>query len=122
VVERAAAVSTNPFVRADLLQVVPAIQNGDTLEKAFGRMRWLEPRALNMVRTCEQTGNLETTLGSLAKWYFDEAYHTLKSVAYLLETIAIIILALMIFSGTARGAIMVFQEFFNILGWIRLAI
>ncbi len=121
-VERAAAVSTNPFVRADLLRVVPAIQGGHTLEEAFKQMRWLKPRALNMVRTCEQTGNLETTLNSLAKWYLDEAYHTLKSVAYILETIAIIILAVMIFSGTARGAILVFQDFFNVFGWIRLVI
>jgi type II secretory pathway component PulF len=95
-VERAAAVSANPFIRADLLRVVPAIQEGSTLEEAFKRMRWLEPRALNMVRACEQTGNLDTTLDSLAKWYYDEAYHTLKSVALVLETIAIIILVLMI--------------------------
>ncbi|MBN2307371.1 MAG: type II secretion system F family protein [Candidatus Hydrogenedentes bacterium] len=91
-IERAAAVTSNPFVRNDLLKAVPIVQSGGTLEDAFAGSDYLPPVAHQMIVTGEASGCLDDSLLRLSKSLLDEAYHTLKVISLAIETAVFIML------------------------------
>jgi len=91
-IERSAVVTTNPWVRADLLKAVAAVQEGRTLEEAFAGAKYIPPMVYETLCTAEQSGTVVDGSNRAAKLLMEEFNHTLRSVARVVEGIAIVIL------------------------------
>jgi type IV pilus assembly protein PilC len=98
-IERSAAVTTNPSVRADLLKAVPAVQEGRTLEEAFAGAKYIPPMVYETLCTAEQSGTVVDGSNRAAKLLMEEFNHTLHSIARAAEAIAIVILGYLLFFG-----------------------
>ena len=96
-VERAAAASGNRILRRDLAKAVPAVQQGAPFVKAFKLSRLLPLMALEMINVGEQSGKMGEALRKAAEYLYTSAMHTLKVGATIIEAIAIIALAIMLF-------------------------
>ncbi|MCP4639137.1 MAG: hypothetical protein GY851_01820 [bacterium] len=105
-VERSAAVVDNPLIRMDLKVVVPAIQRGDSWEVAFKAMSRLPGFAYNTIVTGERSGKMDDSLEVVARWYFDEAYHTFKKVAIGMMAMGILMLVALNFLMQIVGLIL----------------
>ncbi|MDH7570638.1 MAG: type II secretion system F family protein, partial [Armatimonadota bacterium] len=97
-VETAAPAAGNRFVTETLLRTVPAIQRGERLSSVVAPARVLTPMALNMLRTGEETGNLDEMLDKVADYCEAEAENTLKRFTTVLGP------ALILFVGIVVGA------------------
>lgn len=118
-IERAAAVVTNPFVARDLRKAVPAIQRGQTLDEAFRHCKWLDANEHAMVFVGEQSGKLEESFENLARWHFESAFHRLRSFGFVVESLAILLLAGLLFTQIGRQATAALKGFFDVYGHVR---
>ena len=74
----AAAVTSNPYIREDLMQAAPLVAQGHSLVAAFAGCRSLTPYAREMLAVGEETGELEKSLMRVARLHQDEAQEAIK--------------------------------------------
>lgn len=74
-IERAAAVTANPYIQRDLLRSVPYVKEGASLTQALSVSKYLLPTAREMIYVGEESGKLEESLRKVSRWYLDEASH-----------------------------------------------
>jgi type IV pilus assembly protein PilC len=77
-VQRAAATCANPYVERDLLAVIPAIKDGQTLVQAFAPSKYLSRTAHEMLYVGEESGKLDEALLKVAQYQMDEATHAVN--------------------------------------------
>lgn len=108
-VELAASSSGNAFMTARLMRAIPDIRSGSALSEALGRTGVLPARAIQMLRTGEQTGNIDTMMNNLSQYYEDEINSAFKILAIIAGVVALLIagavvgsLAVGVFGGYSR--------------------
>ncbi len=74
-IQRAAAVTANPYIERDLLRSITYIKDGATLLQGLSVSRYLLPTAREMIHVGEESGKLEESLRRVSRWYLDEATH-----------------------------------------------
>ena len=77
-IERAAAVTSNPYVEQDLLRAVPYVKEGCTLVEAFAGSQYLSSTAREMLHVGEESGQLEDAMHKVAQYQMDEAVHAVN--------------------------------------------
>lgn len=73
-----AAVTGNPYLERDLLQAVPYVRDGHTLDEAFAHCRMLLPQSREMLHIGEQSGRLEAMLKKASEYHLGEALHAVN--------------------------------------------
>lgn len=108
-VELAASSSGNMFMKNRLLRAVPDVRKGSTLSDALSKTGVLPSRAIQMLRTGEQTGNIDTMMNNLSQYYEDEINSAFKILAIIAGVVALLIagavvgtLAVGVFGGYSR--------------------
>ena len=95
-VRRAATLTTNPILAADIRRALPLLDRCATLEEALARAHLLPAVARETIALSEQTGKGPELFEKTAKWLHDEADHRLRSLIYAIEGVLIIMLGIMI--------------------------
>ncbi len=95
-VPRAATLTTNPILEADIRRTVPLLEKSATLEEALARANLLPAIARESLALGERTGGSPELFEQTAKWLHDEASHRLQTLVWLLEGILIVLLGVMI--------------------------
>ncbi|MBM3492932.1 MAG: type II secretion system F family protein [Armatimonadetes bacterium] len=109
---RVAAHASGSFVlRSGAERAVEAVERGEALSAAFARTGVLPPLVLDMMRTGEQTGNLDTMMGKVADHLEGEsetrAYqysHIFATAVYLVVAVLVGFAIVRFWSGYAAGA------------------
>jgi type II secretory pathway component PulF len=81
-IERSAATTVNPRVRAALTKAVPLVQQGTDLTRALQSTGMLPGLAVEMVRTGEYNGRLEELLKKTAQYIEDGTKHYVLMLQY----------------------------------------
>lgn len=95
-IERAAAAASNPYITRTLLQAVPAIRSGATMEEAFKDCRYLDPTARELLHAGELAGELEQQLKKISDNYMEEATHAVNMAVKVLQVVTLLVVALII--------------------------
>lgn len=108
-VELAASSSGNTFMKNRLMRAIPDIRSGAALSDSLGRTGVLPARAVQMLRTGEQTGNIDTMMNNLSQYYEDEVNSAFRIMAIITGVVALLIaggvvgyLAVNVFGGYSR--------------------
>ncbi|NUM52559.1 MAG: type II secretion system F family protein [Candidatus Hydrogenedentes bacterium] len=110
-IERSAATTVNPRVRAKLAQAVPLVQQGASLTRALEATGMLPNLAVEMVRTGEFAGRLEDLLKKTAQYIEEGAYHYVRMLQYTFFALLIpAILVLIILRALATQVVMIFLQ------------
>jgi type II secretory pathway component PulF len=94
--ERAAATTMNPYIERDLLQAIPYLQRGMTLDEALAPLRCLSPTAREMLHVGEQSGKLEQQLRKAADYHMEEANYSLQILTRVFGVAIVLAVALLI--------------------------
>jgi type II secretory pathway component PulF len=101
-VRLAADAGNNLAVAAELQRAIPHLQAGGVLSQFLATVRYVPPTVTAMLRTGEQTGNIDATLSKVADYYDDEAKTKIKQMGTAIVPICVIIggiiVAFMMFS------------------------
>ena len=89
-ISHAANASGNGFLAARIKTAIPSVERGELLSESLERARGLPPMALDMLRTGEQTGNVDEMLDKAAEYTENEA-----EVAVMQSTIMLGVLLLL---------------------------
>ncbi len=110
-IERAAAVTANPYIEQDMLNAIPMVRDGSSLVDAFARSRYFLPTSHEMLRVGEVSGKLDSALRKCAQWYTDEAMHASEQMAKVLYYVlylavaGLVLYVLLQFYGAYFGAL-----------------
>jgi type II secretory pathway component PulF len=88
-----AEVVQNPYVRQDLMQAAPHVQDGVTLVEAFRDCRYLTPTAREMLVVGEESGSLEESLRKLSEYHLNEANQAVAVATKFLTTAILLAVA-----------------------------
>lgn len=88
-----AEVTSNAYIRKDLLRAVPLVAEGATLVQAFSMANTLTPVAREMLNVGEQTGNLDGCLRKVAEYHFAEAQHAVQVAVKVMGTVIFLVVA-----------------------------
>jgi type II secretory pathway component PulF len=116
-IERSAATTVNPRVRASLAKAVPMVQQGASLTQALQATGMLPELAIEMVRTGEYAGRLEELLQKIAQYIQESTKHYVLMLQF--SFIALIIpalLVLLILQMIAVQVMVVFMALRTMLG------
>lgn len=78
----------DPVMAANLASAIKAIRTGETLSRSLQGK--LPPLALQMIRTGEETGNLDAALQRLAEYYDGELERSLRQLQGILRPLSIL--------------------------------
>ncbi len=92
-ITESAEVVQNPYIRKDLTQAAPKVQEGVTLVEAFRDCRYLTPTAREMLVVGEESGSLEESLRKLSEYHLDEANQAVSVATKFLSTAIILAVA-----------------------------
>jgi len=95
-VRRAATLTTNPIIAADIRRALPLLERCATLEEALSRAYLLPAVARDSLMISEQTGRGPELFERTAKWLHDEADHRLRTLIWSIEGLLILMIGLMI--------------------------
>jgi type II secretory pathway component PulF len=87
--ERSANVLGNNRMRRQVLELVPAIEQGQTLGETLGAARWLPSMAREMLTTGERSGQIGEMLTRASDQILEETYHKLRTMLLTLELFAL---------------------------------
>ncbi len=93
---RAATLTTNPILAADINRALPLLEKSATLEEALARAHLLPPVARETLAIGEHTGSSPELFVKTAKLLHDEASHRMRTLIWTIEGILIVLLGLMI--------------------------
>jgi len=114
-IERAAAVTTHPRIRASLMLAVPLVQRGVSLEEALKTTGLMPEMALTMVHTGEFAGKLDELLDKTAQYLYEAARHRTRVLSISLVTLMLPIgVGLYLIQGLIMQVVMVFK---SLLSW-----
>ncbi|HHX40762.1 MAG TPA: type II secretion system F family protein [Armatimonadetes bacterium] len=94
--ETAAQASGNQVFAEQIQAAIPAVQRGRRLVEALTPLGILPPMALNMVRTGEETGNLDEMLDKVAEYAEAEAETATRSLATAVGPLLILFMGVLI--------------------------
>jgi type IV pilus assembly protein PilC len=95
-VPRAASLTTNSILAADIRRALPLLKKSATLEEALARAQLLPRVARETLAMSEQTGKGPELFEKTAKWLHDEASHRLRTLIWTIEGFLIIAIGLSI--------------------------
>lgn len=95
-VRLAAEASGNLAVASDLRAAIPHIERGGRLSEVLATSRYVPATVTAMLRTGEQTGNIDSTLRKVADYYDDEAKTRIRQLATMIVPICVIIAAVFV--------------------------
>ena len=95
-VKLAADASANLAVAAELRAAIPHLERGGRLSEVLVTSRYVPSTVVAMLRTGEQTGDIDGTLGKVADYYDDEAKTKIKQLATAIVPICVIIAAIFV--------------------------
>ncbi|MDP3784955.1 MAG: type II secretion system F family protein [bacterium] len=84
----------NEVYRAIVRQSMEQVKGGSPISQAFARYEDIPPLVTQMIRIGEETGKLDFTLKTLARFYRNEVYNAVDNLVSLIEPIMIIVLGL----------------------------
>ena len=110
-VETSARACGNRAIGEQLLRGVPALNAGEGITGLFERSRLLSPMAIQMARTGEQTGSIDTMMNKVADYLENEAdakAHQLAVfagvAALLIAALVVLYIAISFYTGMIGGA------------------
>lgn len=95
-VQRAATLTTNPIIAADIRRAIPFLEKSATLEEALARAYLLPRMTREVLALGEQTGRGPELFEKTANWLHEEADHRLKVLIYMIEGVLIILIGIAI--------------------------
>lgn len=98
----------DPTMKANLSSASRKIRAGQTLSRSLQGK--LPPIAMQIIRTGEETGNLDTALHNLTEYYTDELERGLRRLEKPLQTLSILAIGGLIAVVGIRGLILVFNS------------
>lgn len=105
----AARATGNPRLEGELMQAVPRLKEGATLAEAFARIKVLPEEARAILRVGEESGKMDEVLRKAAQWLYDEAVYLLDKHTILLEPVAMLLLAGLLFGPMLSMALAVLR-------------
>lgn len=84
----------NEIYRTIVRQSMEHVKGGIPISEAFARYEDIPPLVTQMIRIGEETGKLDFTLKTLARFYRNEVYNAVDNLVSLIEPIMIIVLGL----------------------------
>ncbi|MFT5258404.1 MAG: type IV pilus assembly protein PilC [Saprospiraceae bacterium] len=91
-----APASGNEVFRRALSQVQNDIATGQPLESSLREAKQFPSMILQMVRTGEETGEMDSMLDKVAEFYEDEVDNTISGISALVEPIMVVVLGILI--------------------------
>lgn len=91
-----AGATGHPFFSQASLKIRDRIAKGDSLQHALSQFPLFPTMLTQMVRTGEESGNLESILNKMADFYEEEVDHLINSLSSLIEPFMMAILALIV--------------------------
>jgi len=95
-VQIAARTAANRVVEETFLATRPALERGEKLSDALQRTGFVPPLVLSMLRTGEQTGQIDITLEKVADYFEAEAYTTLRKSMTAIVPLAVVIFGIIV--------------------------
>lgn len=92
----AAKSSRIPWRKAKLVQVKSSVKSGMALSEALRREEVVSSTTVNLVKVGEKSGDLSTTLSSVAKLYDQASKKRMQTLLSLIEPIAILVIGVVI--------------------------
>lgn len=92
--EISADVVGNEIYRQIIRASMEQVKGGSPISEALSRYEDIPPLVTQMIRIGEETGKLDFTLKTLARFYRNEVYHAVENLVTLIEPIMIIVLGL----------------------------
>jgi len=89
-VPRAASLTTNSILAADIRRALPLLKKSATLEEALARARLLPRVARETLAMSEHTGKGPELFEKTAKWLHDDASHRLRTLIWMIEGFLIV--------------------------------
>lgn len=99
----------NRAIRGSLLSAAPLIQRGQPMSIAFSGSKFLPDMVVSMIRTGEQSGNMDFTLDKAAEYLELEASSTTKRLPRILFVVVLL-------AYLTIGAILVFKAYQSYAG------
>ena len=86
----------NVTLERKLQTVVPAVAAGESLAQSLESTRFFAPMFIGMVRTGEDSGNMDQMLEKAADYYEDEAKHAIIQLTVILGVVLLMLMAIVI--------------------------
>ncbi|MBM3499849.1 MAG: type II secretion system F family protein [Armatimonadetes bacterium] len=90
-VKLSADAAANLALAAELRGAIPHLSQGGRLSEVLATSRYVPATVVAMLRTGEQTGNIDGSLGKVAEYYDDEAKTKIRQLATAIVPICVII-------------------------------
>jgi type IV pilus assembly protein PilC len=95
-VRLSADASGNLAVAQELCRAIPHLQQGGRLSDVLATARYVPATVVAMLRTGEQTGNIDATLSKVAEYYDDEAKTKVRQLGTAIVPICVIVAAIFV--------------------------
>jgi type IV pilus assembly protein PilC len=104
--------AANRAIEEALLRAVPALERGEKLSDSLAKTGQIPPLALSMLRTGEESGQIDTTMVKVADYFEAEALTTVRKsmtmivpLAVILFGVVVLIMAISAYMGYAGGVL-----------------
>jgi type IV pilus assembly protein PilC len=95
-VQIAARTTSNRVIETALFATVPALERGEKLSDALAKTGQIPPLALSMLRTGEQTGQIDATMSKVADYFEAEAHTTVRKGMVMIVPVAVIFFGIVV--------------------------
>ncbi len=82
----------NSQYEADILEAAERVKTGGTISEVLAEKRNFPPMMVQMIKVGEETGKLDSTLGTMSKFYTREADQIVSNLSSIIEPVLIVIL------------------------------
>jgi type IV pilus assembly protein PilC len=89
-VEIASNTAANRAIEEALERSIPALERGEKLSEAMAKTGQIPPLALSMLRTGEESGQIDSTMAKVADYFEAEAFTTVRKSMTMIVPIAVI--------------------------------
>ena len=105
----------NEHIRLEIREACFCMEQGQSLSKALGRLRWFRRGFLSMTAAAEESGDLERIMEQTGRYYEKEAERAMNQMIALLEPAMILVMAGMVGSIVLAVMLPMFQMYSSIL-------
>jgi type II secretory pathway component PulF len=102
-VRRAAALTGNPVIQADINRALPLLEQSATLEEALARSYLLPRIARQSIAVGEMTGRSPELFAKSAHWLHQDASHRMRNLIVAIEGTLIVLLGFWVIAGAGGG-------------------
>ena len=95
--------AANRAIEEALTGTVPALERGEKLSDALAKTGQIPPLALSMLRTGEQTGQIDSTMAKVADYFEAEAFTTVRKGMTAIVPLAVIFFGVVVFMMAAQA-------------------